>query len=209
MPSFSSVTPRVPSPQSPSPQSPAPQAKPLVLQHTVDEGDHDRAFADRRRHPFDAAAANVAYRKHARQAGLQGIRWARQRPARRVEIVRRQIATGLDEALVVERDTALEPLGVWYRTHHHEDMTDVAPAGAAIGMPPLHTTQMAIAVECDHLGAGMQLDDRVFVDAANQVFRHRVGEAVAADQQVDAARGLRQEYRSLSRGIAAANDDHL
>src|ERR1051325_3594717 len=50
------------------------------MQHLMYEGDGDRAFADRGGHAFDVAGADVADGEDARQAGLEQIRGACQRP---------------------------------------------------------------------------------------------------------------------------------
>src|SRR5262245_58938800 len=47
-----------------------------LMQHLMDEGDGDRAFADRRRDAFDVSGAHVADREDAREAGFQEMRRA-------------------------------------------------------------------------------------------------------------------------------------
>ena len=49
----------------------------------------------------------------------------------------------------------------------------------------------------------------ILLDAANQIARHRVGQARPAHQHVDAPRRRREEDGRLPGGIAAADDDDL
>src|SRR5262249_32386931 len=56
---------------------------------------------------------------------------------------------------------------------------------------------------------GAQSDVRGLLDAADEVARHAGREAFAADEDVDLARGLREEHRGLTSGVAAADDDDV
>src|SRR5450631_609731 len=62
-----------------------------LLQHAVHKLDADGPFADRRGHTLHASRAYVADGKNARDARLHKVRSARQRPARRDQILRAQI----------------------------------------------------------------------------------------------------------------------
>ena len=55
---------------------------PTPAKTLVDEGDRDRALADRRRDALDVAAAHVADGEHAGQAGFEQVRGARQTASR-------------------------------------------------------------------------------------------------------------------------------
>src|SRR5204863_8099547 len=58
-------------------------------------------------------------------------------------------------------------------------------------------------------GVEQQLDTWIVFDTFHQITGHGLGEAVRADEHVDAARGLRQEHRGLAGGIAAADHSHV
>ena len=79
------------------------------MKHLMNEGDRDRSLADGGRDALDVAAAHVADRKDARTTRFEQIRRPGQRPPRCRQIVLRQLRTGLDESLVVERDAPFEP----------------------------------------------------------------------------------------------------
>src|SRR6185295_10976867 len=68
----------------------------------MDQLHADGALAHRRGHPLHARGAHVADREDAGQAGLQQLRWTRERPLGRLQLLRAQVGAGLDEALVIE-----------------------------------------------------------------------------------------------------------
>ena len=51
-----------------------------LRQHLMHEVNRDRSFADGRRHALHIAGSDIPHRKHPRQAGLEKLRRARQRP---------------------------------------------------------------------------------------------------------------------------------
>jgi hypothetical protein len=57
------------------------------MKRLMNKCDCNRAFADRRRHPFDVAAAHVADGEHSETIRLQQIRRPRQRPSRCPEVL--------------------------------------------------------------------------------------------------------------------------
>src|SRR5437868_9864639 len=97
----------------------------------MDERHRARSLADCRRNALDVSAAHVADREDCRQARFEEMRRAAERPLRGGEIVRRKGGTGLDEAAVVEGETALEPLRGGDRAGHDEDVPHVFDALAA------------------------------------------------------------------------------
>jgi hypothetical protein len=63
---------------------------------------------------LDASSAHISYGEYSRQATFEHLRRTRKRP-RRVSIglnTHRQIPPGEDEALLVKRDAASQPVGV-------------------------------------------------------------------------------------------------
>src|SRR5438309_5312141 len=90
-----------------------------LAKHLMHERDGDRAFTDRGCHALDVAAANIADREDAWKARLQKMRLPLESPSRGVEIFRRNIGSSLDEAVIVERHTVIEPFGRRHRSRHY------------------------------------------------------------------------------------------
>src|SRR5689334_7928229 len=86
----------------------------------MNERDSDGAFADGGGHPFDIATSHIAGREDPRLTRFEQMRRPGQRPLRLCEIVACEIGTGLDESLLVERETAREPARVRHGAGHHE-----------------------------------------------------------------------------------------
>ncbi len=78
--------------------------------HLVDERDGDRALSHGRGDAFDVAAPHVADREHSGKVGFEEKGSPRERPLRGGQVFRRQVRSGPDEALRVERDTTIEPV---------------------------------------------------------------------------------------------------
>src|SRR5262249_31755847 len=95
----------------------------LFLQHTVDEGYGDRSFSDGRGNALDVAAAHITD-CNSRQARLEEIWRAGERPLRGGEIIRRQIRSCLDESFLIQRDTVVKPCCSRYGTGHYEHVPD-------------------------------------------------------------------------------------
>src|SRR5882724_8929289 len=72
-----------------------------LLQRVVDELHADGALAHRRGDPLDAGGADVSDREDAGDARLHQMRPAREGPLRFGQLLRLQVASRLDEALVV------------------------------------------------------------------------------------------------------------
>src|SRR5258706_13866791 len=95
----------------------------LFAQDPVHERNRDRAFSDGGGHALDVARAHVADRKNAGKARLQKVGRAGKRPLRGRQIFRREIGSGLDERVLVERDAGLEPGGAGVRTRIKQTVT--------------------------------------------------------------------------------------
>ena len=78
----------------------------------MDKSDRNRPFADCRRHTLEAASADVADREHPGQTRFQEARGPGERPMRHGQIILRQIRPRFDELFCVEREAAVEPVGV-------------------------------------------------------------------------------------------------
>ena len=97
----------------------------LLGQHAMDKRNCDRAFTDGRCHALDVAAPNVAHGEHARTRGFEQIGRALEWPLGNRQIMLRQVWPGLDEALLVERDTAIQPTRIRFGPSHQEHVPDV------------------------------------------------------------------------------------
>src|ERR1700758_151159 len=113
------------------------------------EGDGDRAFADRGGHAFDVAAANISDGEDRGEARLEQKWRARQPPARALEILARQVRSGLDETVVVEDQAAVQPLRRRVRSGHHEEMADVFDVFRLAARPAMDFLEMFFALEGD------------------------------------------------------------
>ena len=73
-----------------------------------------RSFANGRGHPLDTSRPDIAYCEHSWQAALEHERRPRKRPRRIPNRVNGlwQIAAGEDKALLIQSDTASQPIGV-------------------------------------------------------------------------------------------------
>ena len=91
-----------------------------------------------------------------------------------------QVGAGAHEALVVERHAALAASGVGHGAGHEEDVADRrasrrSPAPCA----PDDALEVVVALQRHDLGARVQRDVRVLLDAPDEVARHALGEARA------------------------------
>ena len=98
------------------------------------------------------------------------MRWAAQRPGRAAQILGGQVRACLDEALVVQNDTALEPLRVGNRAGHDEEVADRSgPALAGFRVPPRDLLEVGTALDRNDLGSGEQRDARVLLDPIDEI----------------------------------------
>ena len=70
---------------------------------------------------------------------------------RRGQIFRRQIRSGLDEAVRIECDTTIEPPRVGYRACHDENVADIVSLDRVrFVVPPSHALEVVASLErCD------------------------------------------------------------
>src|SRR5271157_3690060 len=107
------------------PSSSNPRLRLHLRQHLMHEVNRDRSFADGRRHALHIAGPDIPHGKHPRQAGLEKVRRARQRPRLLCQRRTVQIVAGEHESFVVERQTSLQPPSVRRGAGHHEQMAYV------------------------------------------------------------------------------------
>ncbi len=98
----------------------------LLLQDLMDHVDCDRTFTNSRGDALYVSGANVAYGKHARQAGLQQVGMALQCPTCLREIIGAEVIAGFDESPAIQGEAALQPSRVRNCTGHQEDVPDRA-----------------------------------------------------------------------------------
>src|SRR5437588_5439204 len=176
----------------------------------MNEGDGDRSFAHGRRNPFDAAATHVSHGENVRQTGLKQVRPAGQGPVRSVQVLWRQNGASLNEALVVERDAAIEPAGVGSGASHDENVANLVFLGLP-GLPisPTNGFEVIVSFEGDDLGAWPEYYRRSLFDPPNQIARHGVSQTGRSDEKVYALCGCRQIHGRLPRGIPAPDHNHF
>jgi len=115
-----------------------------------------------------------------------------------LQIFQLQIRTGLDEALVIERDAAVEPICIRVGSGHDEDVRNALVFGfTGLIIPPRDSLQVFAALKLNKLSLCEQGDVGCFFDPANHVFRHRVGQARALDEDIDVFCALGEKYRRL------------
>jgi hypothetical protein len=88
------------------------------------QGNGDRSFAYCGSHALHISRADVAHGKYSRQARLEHLRQAFERPVLMVQN-RIQIASGENEAFVVHGHAVLQPLGSGCAPGHNENVPDV------------------------------------------------------------------------------------
>src|SRR5882724_10524272 len=138
-------------------------------EHLMHEGDRDRTLSHRRRHPLDVAGPNVAHGEHAGPAGLEQVWRARERPARRGQLLAREIRARLDEPLRIEHYATIEPPRARHGSGHDEDVLDVVSLDVSRLIPPAHALELRATLEGLDLRARMQGDGGIVFDAADQV----------------------------------------
>src|SRR5262249_4506434 len=120
-----------------------------------------------------------------------------------------KIRPGLHKSFLVERHAVLEPAGIRVRSRHHENVANRHRREFARRVAPSHTLQALSPFERDDSGFCLELDVRCLLDPADQVARHRVGEARSSDEHVDTTLGLGKKYRRLTRGVCAPDHDDV
>ena len=170
----------------------------------VGKGDGHRAVPHRAGHALDRAGAHVAGREHAGHARLERERVALQRPGLRQRAADPQVRAGEDEAARVERHARRAgPAGARHAAEAEEERArrQLLPARG-------HAAEVARAVDRLDLGAEPHLDQRVRVDALDEVRRHRLRERVAAHEHRHARARVREVHDRLAGRVARADDDH-
>src|SRR5256714_15451635 len=130
-------------------------------------------------------------------------------PLRGGEVVTREIGTGLYESLRVQRDTTIEPFRGRRGACHDEDVLDVMTLGRIVVRLPLDTLEVSVAFERRYLRARSQRNCRVFLDAPDQIARHRVGQSSGSDEHVHLSGALREKHGGLASGVTSSDHDHF
>src|SRR4029077_18181160 len=172
----------------------------------MDKRNRDRPFTDCRCHAFDAAAPNVTHGEHAWKRGFERMRYAVERPSGSGELFLRQVPSGLDETLRIERDTAIQPTGVRFGPRHVEYVLKIVTGYRAGAVAPPDTLKMFVSLKSHDLGSCLELDCWGLLYASNQVSRHARRKTAGADEQMNAFHRLRQKHRGLAGRVRSAND---
>src|SRR6266550_4001292 len=176
----------------------------------MDARNRDRAFAHGRRDPLGAAAPHVAHREDTWQARFEQIRLTTQRPLRGGKVIGGQRWPRLDESLLIERQAAGEPLRARLGPGHGEDVANLLLLHrSSATRAPRDLLNVSVPFQTHDLRARVQLDARMGFDAADEVARHGLRQAVTADEHVHPLRGLREEHGRLARGVCASDDSDL
>ena len=89
-------------------------------------------------------------------------------------------------------------------------MTDVGRRALAAGrILPGDAAKLAVAFERHDLRARPERDVRRFLDAADEVARHALGEARASHEHLNVSPSARQEDGGLARGVPPSDDDDV
>ena len=157
--------------------------------------------------PRTSPTANTPGRLVSSRCGGRG-----ERPARRRQIVRRQIRPGLDEALARRarrspRASACSGTAPVITKTWRMSRVSMSPVCV---VPPAHALEVVVALERDDLGVACAARSPDSPRCAGSDSATCVSASPPrADEHVHAPRRLRQEHRRLAGGVAAADDDHL
>src|ERR1043166_5077791 len=119
----------------------------------MDEGNRNGSLAHRRRHALETASSDIAYREHSGQTCFEEMRSASERPLSGVEILGRQVWSGLDESVRVQRNASVQPMCIWNSTGHDEDVPYIVCLHiSAYVISPVYALQMITASKSCNLG---------------------------------------------------------
>ena len=132
----------------------------------------DGAFPDCRSDALYVSGPDVPDRENPGHASLQHLWRAGQVPAERRIAAQGgfEIAAGENESLVIESETALQPLGPRRGARHYEYVSDIV-TGCLAGflVEPLHAFEVGVALQFRDFRVVVQLYIRIFGDSLNQV----------------------------------------
>src|SRR5437764_2914432 len=77
---------------------------------------------------------------------------------------------------------------------------------ARLAVEPSNAVEMPVAVQCHELRSCPQRNRRMLLESSRQIARHRVSQAIPADQQMAMLGRFRETHGSLARGVAATDD---
>src|SRR4051794_6826484 len=183
-----------------------------IGENPVDHMNRDCALPDCGGYALHISRTNVSNREHSRQTCFQHLRCARKRPSGSAILLeyRFQIAAGDNKALLVQRNTPLQPVRSRGCSGHNEDMLDAVRLRLpGLLVLPLYPLQTFTALETNQLGIEMKIDFGILHQPSNQIPRHRGTELTGAYQQMNFARGFREKDRGLSGRIRSSDDNYL
>src|SRR5579885_5055 len=174
----------------------------------MDQVNRNGSLANRRGNAFHVSGPNISNRKDSRQIRLQHLGSARERPRRRKRAVSGwfEITPGKNEAFVVEGYAAAKPISPRRRSGHHEHMPNrLSDRLSADLVGPCNSFELGRAFEFCDLCIAEQFYIGILRNALDQIPRHGFSQSAASHQHVNLACNLRNENRSLTGRISAAD----
>src|SRR5208282_2809172 len=99
-----------------------------------------------------------------RKACLEKERCSMEAPAHRVSLLATDVGSSLDESLLVQSQTPLEPVGARDRARHQEEVADGVSRHLTAGRAlPRHLLQMLFTFQGDDLRSRAEGNLRVFL----------------------------------------------
>src|SRR5438876_6725076 len=137
------------------------------------------------------------------------MRSTSQWPMRSSQIIWRQLGPRLDESVIIEGDTTVEPSRARSSTRHDEHVTNVFSFRRAVVPSQVDALEVIFAFEGGDFRPCVQSDPRILFNASDQVSRHGVGQTIGSYEHVDVSCRLGEGHGSLASCVAAANDANL
>src|SRR5437667_2880960 len=125
------------------------------------------------------------------------------------QIIWRQLGSRLNESVIVEDNTTVEPSGARSSTRHDEHVTNVLSFRHAVVPSQVDALEVIFAFERGDFRPCVQSDSRILFNASDQVSRHGVGQTIGSYEHVDVSCRLGEGHGSLPSCVAAANDANL
>src|SRR5438552_6642961 len=118
------------------------------------------------------------------------MRSTSQWPMRSSQIIWRQLGPRLDESVIIEGDTTVEPSGARSSTRHDEHVTNVLSLRfrVVVTLAQVHGLEVIFTFEGGDFRPCVHSDSRILFNASDQVSRHGVGQTIGSYEHVDVFR---------------------
>src|SRR6266550_9582517 len=138
------------------------------------------------------------------------MRRTSQWPVRSGQFIRGELGPRLDESMIIEGDTTIEPASARICPGHDEHMAHILSLCLrTIIAAQVHSLEVILTVERGDFGAGVHRDPRILLNASDQVSRHSLGQTIRSYEHVYVSRRLSEGHGGLASRVAAANDANL